>query len=62
MKEVDLSNPDVVRYVVNRFGLRMIKNWGRTSSFATVLSTISPMRLILKKAIPSLKSVQVSEP
>ena len=29
MKEVDLSNPDVVRYVVNRFGLRMNKKLGQ---------------------------------
>ena len=29
MKEVDLSNPDVVRYVVKRFGLRMNKKLGQ---------------------------------
>ena len=29
MKDVDLSNPDVVRYVVNRFGLRMNKKLGQ---------------------------------
>lgn len=29
MKEADLSNPDVVRYVVKRFGLRMHKKLGQ---------------------------------
>lgn len=29
MKEVDLSKPDVVRYIVNRFGLRMNKKLGQ---------------------------------
>lgn len=29
MKEVDLANPEVVRYIVNRFGLRMNKKLGQ---------------------------------
>lgn len=29
MKDVDLSNPEVVRYIVNRFGLRMNKKLGQ---------------------------------
>ncbi len=29
MKEADLSNPEVVRYIVNRFGLRMNKKLGQ---------------------------------
>ena len=29
MKEVDLSNPEVVRYIVKRFGLRMNKKLGQ---------------------------------
>lgn len=29
MKEKELANPDVVRYLVNRFNLRMSKKWGQ---------------------------------